>query len=199
MVGLKNHVLDRGPGPSWKGHFWGDIFWHVCIWYTQIYLQRGSTCNAASCYQCCRTCLHCCWCTVEYCDILYMLCRCSLPSLALDLLDKMLELDPARRISANAALGCAWLCSTSPGTLFSHECVVLHFLVTVALVIVCTSDCRWSSHYTHTHPFNGPLSRTTRVGRYQKGKTNLEQSLIYVKLMQQDAVNAPISPFNHLR
>ena len=23
----------------------------------------------------------------------------------------------------------------------------------------------------HTHPFNGPLSRTTRVSRYQKGKT----------------------------
>ena len=28
--------------------------------------------------------------------------------------------------------------------------------------------------YTHTHPFNGPFSRTTRVGRYQKGKTNLD-------------------------
>ena len=30
--------------------------------------------------------------------------------------------------------------------------------------------------YTHTqtHPFNGPLSRTTRVSRYQKGKTNLD-------------------------
>jgi len=27
-----------------------------------------------------------------------------------------------------------------------------------------------------THPFNGPLSRTTRVGRYQKGKTNLDFS-----------------------
>jgi len=26
----------------------------------------------------------------------------------------------------------------------------------------------------HTHPFNGPLSRTTWVGRYQKGKTNLD-------------------------
>jgi len=26
----------------------------------------------------------------------------------------------------------------------------------------------------HTHPFNGRLSRTTRVGRYQKGKTNLD-------------------------
>jgi len=25
-----------------------------------------------------------------------------------------------------------------------------------------------------THPFNGPLSGTTRVGRYQKGKTNLD-------------------------
>ena len=26
----------------------------------------------------------------------------------------------------------------------------------------------------HTRPFNGPFSRTTRVGRYQKGKTNLD-------------------------
>ena len=28
--------------------------------------------------------------------------------------------------------------------------------------------------HTHTHPYNGPLSGTTRVGRYQKGKTNLD-------------------------
>jgi len=27
--------------------------------------------------------------------------------------------------------------------------------------------------HTHTHPFNGPLSGTTQVSRYQKGKTNL--------------------------
>ena len=27
---------------------------------------------------------------------------------------------------------------------------------------------------THTHPFNGPLSATTRVSRYQKGETNLD-------------------------
>jgi len=26
---------------------------------------------------------------------------------------------------------------------------------------------------THTHPFNGPFSRTAWVSRYQKGKTNL--------------------------
>ena len=26
----------------------------------------------------------------------------------------------------------------------------------------------------HTHPFNGPLSGTTRVSRYQKSKTNLD-------------------------
>ena len=26
---------------------------------------------------------------------------------------------------------------------------------------------------THTHTFNGPLSGTTRVSRYQKGNTNL--------------------------
>ena len=29
-------------------------------------------------------------------------------------------------------------------------------------------------YYYYTHPFNGPFSRTTRVGRYQKGKTNLD-------------------------
>ena len=29
-------------------------------------------------------------------------------------------------------------------------------------------------HNTHTHPFNGPFSRTTWVGRYQKCKTNLD-------------------------
>ena len=27
---------------------------------------------------------------------------------------------------------------------------------------------------THTHPFRSPLSGTTRVSRYQKGKTNLD-------------------------
>jgi len=27
---------------------------------------------------------------------------------------------------------------------------------------------------THTHVFNGPFSETTRVSRYQKGKTNLD-------------------------
>ena len=33
--------------------------------------------------------------------------------------------------------------------------------------------CRKKSAHTHTHPFNGPLSETTRVSRHQKGKTNV--------------------------
>jgi len=31
-----------------------------------------------------------------------------------------------------------------------------------------------SLRHTHTDPFNGPLSATTRVSRYQKGKTSLD-------------------------
>jgi len=31
-----------------------------------------------------------------------------------------------------------------------------------------------SQKHTHTHPFKGPFSGTTRVSRYQKGKTNLD-------------------------
>ena len=30
------------------------------------------------------------------------------------------------------------------------------------------------TYVTHTHPFNGPLSGTTQVSRYQTGKTNLD-------------------------
>ena len=33
---------------------------------------------------------------------------------------------------------------------------------------------RTGTYDTHTHTFNGPFSGTTRVGRYQKGKTNLD-------------------------
>jgi len=37
------------------------------------------------------------------------------------------------------------------------------------------SEEYWNScAVTYTHPFNGPLSRTTRVSQYQKGKTNLD-------------------------
>ena len=32
----------------------------------------------------------------------------------------------------------------------------------------------WNLSSTHTYPFNGPFSGTTRVGRYQKGKTYLD-------------------------
>ena len=32
----------------------------------------------------------------------------------------------------------------------------------------------WRNSHTHAHPFNGPLSGTTRVSQYQKGKTNLD-------------------------
>jgi len=30
------------------------------------------------------------------------------------------------------------------------------------------------NNHTQTHPVNGPLSGTTRVSQYQKGKTNLD-------------------------
>ena len=41
----------------------------------------------------------------------------------------------------------------------------------------CVTKRRYSAEsigLSHTHPFNGPLSRTTRVSRYQKGNTNLD-------------------------
>jgi len=33
---------------------------------------------------------------------------------------------------------------------------------------------KFMQKHTHKHPFNGPLSRTTWVSQYQKGKTDLD-------------------------
>jgi len=42
-----------------------------------------------------------------------------------------------------------------------------------ALTVLWQTDSITTTH-THTHPFNGPLSGTTGVSRYQKGKTTLD-------------------------
>ena len=48
------------------------------------------------------------------------------------------------------------------------------FLMGVSNITPFSSASLLISTNTHTHPFNGPLSGTTRVGRYQKGKTKLD-------------------------
>jgi len=40
--------------------------------------------------------------------------------------------------------------------------------------LVTSVKIQRNTHHTHAHPFNGPFSGTTRVSRYQKGKTNLD-------------------------
>jgi len=40
--------------------------------------------------------------------------------------------------------------------------------------VVTLTSCKLTHTHTHTHPFNGPFSGTTRVSRYQKGKTSLD-------------------------
>jgi len=40
--------------------------------------------------------------------------------------------------------------------------------------LVSQSKHKWTHTHARTHPFNGPLSGTTQVSRYQKGKTNLD-------------------------
>ena len=49
----------------------------------------------------------------------------------------------------------------------SHKCCRAFYTVSI-------EKSELSHTHTHTHPFNGPLSGTTQVSRYQKGKTNLD-------------------------
>ena len=60
--------------------------------------------------------------------------------------------------------------------LYTHSCLCS----SISVCSQCTHTqhnhifCIITNRCTHTHPFNGPLSGTTRVSRYQKGKTNLD-------------------------
>ena len=55
-----------------------------------------------------------------------------------------------------------WICWT-----MMQWCIVDYFYCW------CIMRLQENTH-THTHLFNGPLSGTTRVSQYQKGKTNLD-------------------------
>jgi len=51
---------------------------------------------------------------------------------------------------------------------WSVECsLIVLYIVYIEVFVI-------QSYYTHTHPFDCPLSGTTRVSWYQKGKTNLD-------------------------
>jgi len=67
---------------------------------------------------------------------------------------------------------------SEPSSVASNsEAIIKHEMLDGSLTSrVFDKILMWSSYsiLTHTHPFNGPFSRTTRVSRYQKGKTNLD-------------------------
>ena len=42
------------------------------------------------------------------------------------------------------------------------------------LFLTSNQQCQRDGDETYVHPFNGPLSGTTQVSQYQKGKTNLD-------------------------
>jgi len=65
---------------------------------------------------------------------------------------------------------CKELCGGGTGVVICLEQGAdLHMahLMPLPVTVSCTT-------HTHTRPFNGPMSGTTRVSRYQKGKTNLD-------------------------
>ena len=66
--------------------------------------------------------------------------------------------------------------ATSKSTIMIHDrhcCIRTTCPSTTAQSNMVTVLTAHDTH-THTHPFNGPFSETTRVGWYKKGKTNLD-------------------------
>ena len=71
------------------------------------------------------------------------------------------------------------------GNDFVHDDSTINIVMAIIIIIIYTHTDRHYTHpstlhrhsihtHKHTHPFNGSLSRTTRVSWYQKGKTNLD-------------------------
>ena len=56
--------------------------------------------------------------------------------------------------------------NTSLGVIWRKPLPAYASMVQWTLIVTVT--------HTHTHPFSGPMSGTTRVSRYQEGKTNLD-------------------------
>ena len=63
-------------------------------------------------------------------------------------------------------------------SLFTYKCNICHCQEQAngQQLLHCCRNCLacYTHTHTHTHPFNGPLSGTTQVSQYQKGKTNLD-------------------------
>jgi len=55
-----------------------------------------------------------------------------------------------------------------------HQSLVRNFAKCLLIFKFFSLSLSSKFAHTHTYPFNGPFSGTTRVSRYQKGKTNLD-------------------------
>ena len=83
-------------------------------------------------------------------------------------------------VSTNTKVYLLWICVFFVCFSDSKNCIRwTHFDIAPPWTtnsILCTANGTniLLQNYSHTHPFNGPLSGTTQVSRYQKGKTSLD-------------------------
>ena len=78
-----------------------------------------------------------------------------------------------RSILSGELLRCLWLAEQK----LADQCIAAVAYTECNTDYVDNATTDTYSHietHTHTHPFNGHLSRTIQVSRYQKGKTNLD-------------------------
>ena len=87
---------------------------------------------------------------------------------------KVRRTDPVRNIPAHCVLPKTVPSSSSSFYLLNtHAHACTHTRSAPSNTTDCVTD-GYTHTQTHTQLFNGPLSRTTQVSRYQKGKTTLD-------------------------
>ena len=75
-----------------------------------------------------------------------------------------------------SGIGISWaICMSAPSARQTTMPVPHYSFFTGRIPFLPPNQQRQSTEgHTHTHPLNGPVSGTTRVSRYQGGKTNLD-------------------------
>ena len=92
-----------------------------------------------------------------------------------------LDLNEAKDDGVLGCTGISWtICKQSAprsrhiATPTPHHSIFTSWMLFLTPNQQCQSTEGNKHTHTHTHPFNGPLSGTTQVSHYQKGKTNLD-------------------------
>ena len=115
---------------------------------------------------------------VPLCPLLYVACTMSMCYFLFSIMDLAVHTHstPHTNMPHASSRQCLWMSEQFLNGTSYLRCNNFSMMLQLVLSAIkgririkSSNNQRTVKNYTHTHPFNGPLSRTTQVSQYQKG------------------------------